>query len=288
MEATAYRPSGLTPTSFMKMQLGAGAFYTGVDSSQITADTTAEQFATILEEARIAGKSLGATTGGGTFVATPEVRQIEVDDLTYPVIGSTVFDSWEIMLTTTIKEITKANLQRVLSATVVDAPTGAIMISSTLLPEHYIPFLGWAGITGEGGLIYIEIQNALNTTGMTMTIANMGEATIPVEFRGHQSDLTKMQYAPCKIFFFEREAEGMTDAEKLAADRAAVEAATFEIPSDQQSTQAAKTAWVQGAVSAIVQHSTVVVSYALGAYQVTLSLGSEPNQVFNIDVTEED
>ena len=125
--------------------------------------------------------------------------------MTYPVIGSTVFDSWEVMLTTTIKEITPENLRRVLSSTTEDPSTGALMISSALLPEHYIPRLGWAGVKGDGGLMYIEIHNALNTTGMTMTTANMGEATIPVEFRGHQSDFTMMQYAPCRIFFFDRE-----------------------------------------------------------------------------------
>ena len=204
MSAVGYRPSGLSPSSFMDMQLGAGAFYIGIDSSAITPTTTAQEFADILEAARQEGKSLGATTGGGTFVAMPEVRQIEADDMTYSVIGSTVFDSWDVMLTTTIKEITPENLQRVLSATTVDPKTGAVMISSALLPEHYIPRLGWAGVKGDGGLIYIEIHNALNTSGMTMTIANMGEASIPVEFRAHQSDLATMQYAPCKIFFFDR------------------------------------------------------------------------------------
>jgi len=193
----------------MEMQLGAGAFYVGIDSSAVTPGTTAEEFAEILEAARRDGKSLGATTGGGTFVAMPEVRQIEADDMTYAVIGSTVFDSWEVMLTTTIKEITPENLQRVLSATAIDPKTGAIMISSALSPEHYIPRLGWAGVKGDGGLIYIEIHNALNTTGMTMTTANMGEATIPVEFRAHQSDIASMQYAPCKIFFFDRAYEAL-------------------------------------------------------------------------------
>jgi len=194
----------------MEMQLGAGAFFIGIDTDDVTPATTAEEFALKLEAARQSGDSLGATTGGGTFVATPEVRQIEADDMTYPVIGSTVFDSWEIMLTTTIKEINKSNLQRVLSATETDPTTGAKMISSALLPEHYIPRLGWAGIKGDGGLVYIEIHNALNTSGMTMTIANQGEASIPVEFRGHQSDLTMMQYAPCRIFFFDRAGSGVS------------------------------------------------------------------------------
>ncbi|MCL2399172.1 MAG: hypothetical protein FWC91_05420 [Defluviitaleaceae bacterium] len=200
----AYTPSGLTPTSFNEMQLGAGAFFVGIDSSNINADTTAEEFGSVLQQALEDGKSMGATTGGGTFVATPEIRQIEVDGMAYPVIGSTVFDSWDIRLTTTIKEITKQNLQRALATSETDPATGAILISSTLLPEHYISTLGWAGRLLDGRLMYIELQNALNTVGMTLTFVDKGEGSIAVEFRGHQSDLDKMQYAPCRIFYFER------------------------------------------------------------------------------------
>jgi len=198
----AYTPSGLTPTSFNEMLLGAGAFFVGIDSNDITANTTAEEFAAILQQALEDGKSMGATAGGGSFVATPEVRQIEVDGMTYPVIGSTVFDSWDIRLTTTIKEITKQNLQRALATSEIDPTTGAIVISSTLTAEHYIPTLGWAGRLLDGRLMYIELQNALNTVGMTLNFVDKGEGSIDVEFRGHQSDLDQMQYAPCKIFYF--------------------------------------------------------------------------------------
>jgi len=190
----------------MNMQLGAGAFFEGIDSSTITQGTTAEEFAKILESARQDGKSLGATTGGGTFVATPTVRQIEADGMTYPVIGSTVFDSWEIRLTTTLKEVTWENMKRALATAEEDAETGAIKISSNLMPKHYIPTLGWAGRLGDGRLMYIELQNALNTVGMALSMNNNGEGEVDVEFSGHQSDMTQMQYAPCRIWYFDREA----------------------------------------------------------------------------------
>jgi len=32
----AYMPSGLTPTSFSEMQLGAGAFFVGIDSGSLS------------------------------------------------------------------------------------------------------------------------------------------------------------------------------------------------------------------------------------------------------------
>lgn len=195
---------GLTPDSFKNMQLNAGAFFVGIDSSTITGATTATEFGQMLVDARNAGKALGATTGGGTFNATPEVRQIEADGMRSPIIGSTVYDSWDITLTTTLKEITDQNLQYALATAEKDATTGAIKINNTLLPEHYIPILGWAGDLLDGRLIYVEIQNALNTAGMSLTFQDKGEGTIAVEFRGHQSDLENMDYAPVNIWIFEK------------------------------------------------------------------------------------
>lgn len=197
---------GLSPNSFKNMQLNAGAFFVGLDTTTITPSTTAEEFGTMLEDALTAGNCLGATTGGGSFQAVPEVRQIEADGMRSPIIGSTVFDSWEVKLTTTLKEITKENLAYSLATSEIDPTTGAVVINNTLLPEHYIPTMGWAGDLLDGRLIYIEIQNALNIVGTNLTFTDKGEGTIAVEFRAHQADLTNMQYAPCKIYYFDKPA----------------------------------------------------------------------------------
>lgn len=146
MASVNYEPSGLTPSSFKNMQLNAGMFVVGMDTKTVTKDTTAQEFGTMLQDAVDEGKSLGATTGGGSFNAVPEVRQIEADGMRSPIIGSTVFDSWEITLATTTKEITKENIQRVIATARVDEETGKIRIGNTLLPSDYIPMIGWAGM----------------------------------------------------------------------------------------------------------------------------------------------
>lgn len=205
---TGYTPMGLSPDSFKNVQLGAGAFFINVDVSGITVDassnttTTASDFADILQQALADGKSLGATNGGGTFNAVPEMEQIPVDGMTYPIVGSTVAYSWNVTLGTTIKEITPKNLKIVLPMSEVDEETGGITASSTLLPSHYIPTVGWSGRLIDGRLAYIELQNALNIAGMAMTINDRGGAEIPVNFRAHQADMTRMQMAPFRIIFF--------------------------------------------------------------------------------------
>lgn len=196
---------GLTPDSFKNMQLNAGAFFIELDTSSITKTTTAAEFGIMLEEAVAENKCLGATAGGGSFSATPEVRQIEADGMRSPIIGSTVFDSWDITLSTTLKEITKENLAYALATSEINPTTGAIEIANALLPEHYISKIGWAGDILDGRLIYIELDNALNIAGTTLTFTDKGEGTIAVEFRAHQADLISMQYAPCRIFIFDRE-----------------------------------------------------------------------------------
>ena len=177
---------GLTPDSFKNMQLNAGAFFVDLDIDSVTIDTTAQEFSIILSDALVAGQCLGATSGGGSFVATPEVRQIEADGMRYPVIGSTVFDSWDV-------------------TSITDPVTGAIEICSDLMPDHYIPTLGWAGDMIDGRLMYIELKNVLNTAGVTLTFVDKGEGSIAVEYKAHQSDLLSMQKAPCRIFLFDCE-----------------------------------------------------------------------------------
>ena len=297
IQVSGYNPSGLSPESFKNMQLDAGAFFIGIDTSSIVADPitgkvamTAEQFALILQAAMTAGKALGATIGGGSFQAVPEVRQIEADGMRSPIIGSTVFDSWEVKLTTTLKEITEDNMKYALATAQKDPATGALMINNNLLPDHYIPVMGWAGRLLDGRLLYIEIQNALNIVGMDLTFTDKGEGTIAVEYRSHQADLTQMQFAPVKIFFFDREVitppAPDTDAQKLAADKLNVLAGTYEIPLVNQDDQNMKTTWVQGAVNARVTNATAVVYFNAPDYEVTLSLGAETPLTFTIPVTE--
>lgn len=218
--SSGYSPVGLTPESFKNMQLDAGAFFIGVDTSAIKINPetkkvamAAPEFAEILQKAVEDGKSLGATTGGGSFQAVPEVRQIEADGMRSPIIGSTVFDSWEVKLATTLKEVTEANMKYALATAEKDSETGALIINNNLLPEHYIPTMGWAGRILDGRLLYIEIQNALNIVGMNLTFTDKGEGTIGVEYRAHQADLTKMQYAPVKIYFFDRAANSQGNEE---------------------------------------------------------------------------
>ena len=69
--------TALRQATFENLQLNAGVFLMNFDASE---HTTAEALETAVLSALEAGTDvLGATIGGGSFTATPTMRQIEAD-----------------------------------------------------------------------------------------------------------------------------------------------------------------------------------------------------------------
>ena len=194
--------TGATLDTYKKLQLDAGVFLVDFSYSNIT-DSTA--LATAIATAMsTASNYLGATRGGGTFEAVPDVREIEVDGVHSPFVGSTKINSWDIKLTTTLIEVTPDHVAKALGAASV-ATSGkktTITINNQYTDSNYIENLCWVGDTSEG-LVLIEIDNALNTNGFTLTFTDQGEGTFPVEFKAHQGSLQAGSTAPARIVFFD-------------------------------------------------------------------------------------
>lgn len=193
--------------TFQNLQLNAGAFLVNFDYASIeSVDALKAAIATALKDK---SKTLGATRGGGTFTATPEVRNIEADGKRYEFVGSTVFDSWSIKLTGTLMEIIPENFSRILAATDVTENSGknmkTIKVRTDVKSTDFIDTLTWVGDTSRG-VMMITIKNALNTTGATLTFTDKGEGTLPFEFTAHQSSVEDTEYAPFEIVYLENAA----------------------------------------------------------------------------------
>lgn len=201
--------TGLRPDTFKNLQLNAGAFLLNFDHASYE-DASALETA-VLAALEAGTDILGATRGGGSFQCTPEVRNIEADGKRYEFKGSTIFDSWTVMLTTTLLEVNADNMQRVLaSADVEETATTkkTVKIRTSIdATKDYIENLTWVGDTSEG-LVLISLKNALNTSGLNFTFTDKGESTMPVEFHAHQESVQDMQYAPCEIVFFSKAGVG--------------------------------------------------------------------------------
>lgn len=195
--------TGLSATSFQKLQLNAGLFLTGFDYTTIT-DKAALK-AKLAKTIKSGTGVLGATRGGGTFTCTPEIRNIEADGKRYEFVGSTINDGWTVKLSTTLLESDAASFKLALmSADLIgEAADGmqTLKIRTDIQDSDYLSNLCWVGDTSKG-YVLIVLKNALNISGASFSFSDKGEGTLPVEFQAHQSGIEDMEYAPCEVVFF--------------------------------------------------------------------------------------
>lgn len=153
------------------------------------------------ESAKTAGKLLGATKGGGEFKAAPTVRQIEVDGVKGRAKGMEVNDAWDVYIKATVLEVTDKTLQYGLgSSNVINTDSKYFKITGNNRIEltDYVENITWVGtISNSNEPVIIQVYNALNTDGLTLTVTDKNEATIPMTFYGHydQSDLDTPPFA---------------------------------------------------------------------------------------------
>lgn len=194
--------TGLRSATYDHLQLNAGLFLLGFDWSNAN---TAEALKAAIDAFVTEGEGvIGATRGGGTFQATPAMRNIEADGLRAPHKRGTVNDGWTVKLTGTMLEFTAENMARALATTTVTTESGVkkIRLRTKIEESDYIPKLCWIGDTSKGFAL-IEIENALNVNGATFTFTDKGEGTLPFEFQAHQEDVLAQEEAPCTILYFE-------------------------------------------------------------------------------------
>lgn len=202
MESTSFN-TGLRTETFENLVLNAGMFVKNFDYTNI-ADASALK--TALQEKKAAGQDiLGATRGGGSFVATREIRTPDVDGRRYPFKGDKIVDSVDARLSTTLLELTPGRLKDAMgSATVTNSgKKTTIRLKTAISTDDYLSNLCWVGGLSDGRLAIINLYNALNTADLSITFADKNEATLPVEFHAHQDNVEDGEYAPFEIVYFD-------------------------------------------------------------------------------------
>lgn len=198
--------TGIHNGTFNNLQLNAGAFLRNFDHSELSTAAEVKAAIAALLENNNNDTLLGMTQGGGTFQCTPTMRNIEGDGLRAPFVGGTVNDGWTVKLTTTVKEITPKNFKDALISAdmTTDGNKTIITPRTPIKEEDYIPKMTWIGDTSLGFLM-IELDNALNTVGATLTFTDKGEGTLPFEFQAHHATATNQDEAPCRVIFLDAE-----------------------------------------------------------------------------------
>ena len=187
--------NGFTPQTAQNLQLDAGIFVRGLTNPETFNGTVTTP-----------AKTIGATSGGGSFTAVPTFRNIfeDLDGARGVYKSGQVIDTWEIKMTTTIKEMTAENIKLALAAADTtaesegkyDTTTARLEVKDTDYLDNFC-FIGT--INGQDTPVIIEMKNVLNMSGLNLTVADKATGSVSLELQAH-FDLSKPDEVPFKIY----------------------------------------------------------------------------------------
>lgn len=187
--------SAFTKNTAKNMQLDAGLLVRGLTDILNFSGTIADD------------KKLGATSGGATFSATPEIRNIfeGIDGAKGNYKDGNVIDNWEITLTATVKEMTAKNLQLAMATADIDNSSegkfDVLTPRMDIKTTDYIDNICWLGtMNGSTEPMIIELKNVMNTNGISFTAEDKGSGSVELELKAH-FDLSKPNEVPFNIYF---------------------------------------------------------------------------------------
>ncbi len=191
--------SGFTKETTEHLLLDAGAFFRGFIY------TPGGENNDTFDKAVAAGKLIGATKGGGEFLATAKLRKIEVDGAPEYTKGLETIDSWEVYLKATVLETTAETIKQGLGIAAVDKESDdtyyVIKGKTEIEDSDYQDNVTWVGkISGSDKPVIIVVKNALSTDGLKITLQDKNEATIPLTFYGHYEQ-DKLEEPPFEIYY---------------------------------------------------------------------------------------
>lgn len=210
-------PGGMTALradTFNNLQLNAGILLKNLDYSSV-ADATALKAAIaniISGGSSPIGVMIGATRGGGTFTVTRETRTPEIDGMRYGFKGSDFVDSADAYISTTLVEVTAANIKDLLASGTISTSglKTTVKMNTAIAASDYLTNICWVGNISDGRLVLICLKNAINTADFTFTYTDKGEGTLAAEFHARQANVGDYDEAPFEVVVFETDGTSET------------------------------------------------------------------------------
>lgn len=188
--------TGLTTKTKKHLLLGAGAFF---KNFLVGTDT--------YESAVAGNKLLGATQGGGSFSAVATFRQIPVDGAVGDIKDLEDIERWDVTMSANMLEVTKDTIALALGSATITTMTGTDpynkIVGNNGLSSGDFQNITWCGcLLGETKPMLIQIDNALCTNGLNLTVTDGEEGKIALEFRGFYDavDTGAQPVAPFSIY----------------------------------------------------------------------------------------
>lgn len=129
-----------------------------------------------------------ATTGGINPSCVPTYSDLgeDVDNVPVNMKELKHLDSWECKLSTTSLGTSPELIKLALGCADINSETSAIVPRANLLQTDFSD-IWWVGDRADGGLVAVQIKNALSTGGFSLQTTKNGKGTISIEITGHVS-----------------------------------------------------------------------------------------------------
>lgn len=184
--------------TFKELQMDAGILLTSFDPANPTVSDSA---------------IVCATTGGINASCTAEYSDLgeDVDNCPVNVKELKHLDSWTCTMSFTSLGTSPASIKLALGAADIDSTDATKIVPRAELKQTDFSDIWWVGDRADGGMVAIQMKNALSTGGFTIQTTKNGKGQVSVELTGHVS-ITAQDVVPMVFYSAEGEAEGATGA----------------------------------------------------------------------------
>lgn len=130
-----------------------------------------------------------ATTGGITVSATPTFSDLgeDVDNVPNNMKEFKHLDSWDMSISTTGLGTSPELIKMALGCADIDGTDTSKIVPRKDLLQTDFASIWWVGDRADGGMVAVQLKNALATSGFTLTTTKNGKGTIALTLTGHVS-----------------------------------------------------------------------------------------------------
>lgn len=148
-----------------------------------------------------------ATTGGINPSCVPTYSDLgeDVDNVPVNMKELKHLDSWECKLSTTSLGTSPELIKMALGCADIDSETSSIIPRADLEQTDFSD-IWWVGDRADGGLVAVQIKNALSTGGFSLQTTKNGKGQIALEITGHVS-INAQKVVPMVFYSMDPEEE---------------------------------------------------------------------------------
>lgn len=152
-----------------------------------------------------------ATTGGINAACVPQYSDFgeDIDNVPNNMKELKHLDGWNCTFSTTALGTTPDLIKLALGAADIDGTNTSKIVPRADLEQTDFSDLWWVGDRADGGLVAIQLLNALSTGGFSLQTTKNGKGEISIELTGHVS-ITAQKVVP--MVFYSMDPEGETGA----------------------------------------------------------------------------